>query len=190
MNQRFMARLAKWLIPSAVGAIMISSVPIYFFFIRAPQPPPTIVLSACGEIPQGMRRVGSTFSTQFVAREKDFTFRSAARDMPPGMLSVVTLKGGSANMLIWDGGTSFDEEFNRAIPVFSAHVEERDVRTPKGRVVGKDRWGYLKSGERWRHVRFSWGDEVEYRPVSPKQARLLDQVINSACLLPAQNSSN
>jgi hypothetical protein len=104
--------------------------------------------------------------------------------MPPGMLHTLTLKDSMANMVIWRDDDIFSE-FKSAFPAFSEKVEERAIRTPKGVLVGKDHWGYLKGGERWRYVTFSRGDAVGYRPTSPKEANRLDKVISSACLLPA-----
>jgi len=66
-------------------------------------------------------------------------------------------------------------------PVFSERVDHRDIRTVRGRLVGEDRWGQLKAGERWRYVTFLDGDAVGYWPVPPEQATVLDRVINSAC---------
>jgi hypothetical protein len=133
-----------------------------------------------------MHRIDSDFGTQFDLSEKDFVVHSGLRDMPPGMLYVVTLKSRSTNMVVWRDDGIFNE-LKSAFPVFSEHVEERVVRTPTGHIVGEDRWGYLKSGERWRYVTFSRGDAVGYRPTRPKEASLLDQAISSACLLPASD---
>jgi hypothetical protein len=184
MTQNLSRKLPRWLIPTVVGAALVSLVLIYLFMMRAPQPPPVLALAACRGIAPRMRRIHSDFGTQFDVPEKDFTVHSGMRDMPPGTLHVVTLKDRSTNIVIWHDDDIFNE-LKSAFPVFSEHVEERDVRTPIGRLVGKDRWGYLKSGERWRYVTFSGGDAVGYRPTHPKEASLLDQVINSACLLPA-----
>jgi hypothetical protein len=70
------------------------------------------------------------------------------RDLLAGTLYVVTLKGRSAEIVIWHGGDETFRELNFALPVFSEHVEDRDVRTVKGSFAGKDHWGYLRSGER------------------------------------------
>jgi hypothetical protein len=147
--------------------------------------PPALVLFACRNLAPGMRRVDSYgFGVQFDVSEKDFTFRSWMGDMPPGRTYVVTLKDRKANMQISAIPTTLEEELTSAFPVFSEHVGESDVLAPTGRVVGKDRWGYLKSGERWRFVRFFWGARVGYRLTRTKEATLLDQVISSACVLP------
>jgi hypothetical protein len=103
--------------------------------------------------------------------------------MPPGMLHVVKLKKRSAQIVIWRDDDVF-RELNFAFPVFSEHVEERDVRGPNGSLLGKDHWGYLNTGERWRYVTFRRGDAMGYWPTRPKESGSLDQVINSACSLP------
>ena len=118
---------------------------------------------------------------QFDVLEKDFEVKSELRDMPPGRLHILTVKDSTANIVIWRDDNIFSE-LKSAFPAFSKQVQEREIRTPKGVLVGKDRWGYLKGGERWRYITFSRGDAVGYRPTSPKEATRLDKVISSACL--------
>ncbi|MFZ0787547.1 MAG: hypothetical protein WAM67_17310 [Candidatus Acidiferrales bacterium] len=130
-----------------------------------------------------MHRIRSDFGTQFDVPESEFTIRAGARDMPAGILYTVTLKDGGARLLIWRDDNMFSELKN-VFPVFSQHVEEKDVRTPGGRSIGRDRWGFLKGGDRWRYVTLADGDAVGYRPNSSKEARLFDQIIGSACISP------
>jgi hypothetical protein len=111
------------------------------------------------------------FNAQFDVSEKYFTFHSATRDMPPGILYVVTVKDGSTNMLISNGPLRLDQEFNSAISVFSAHIEERDVRTPQGRMVGKDSWGFLRAGigggvlSFWEEMKSVIAPPTQYKPI-------------------------
>jgi hypothetical protein len=140
MTQLFLVKLPGWLIPAVVGAVLISSVPVYLFLRRSPQPPPALVLFACRNIAPGMRRVDSYgFGIQFDVSEKDFTFRSWMGDMTPGRTYVVTLKERNANMQISDIPLTFEEELTSAFPVLSEHVGGSDVLSPQGQVVGKDR---------------------------------------------------
>jgi hypothetical protein len=134
-----------------------------------------------------MRRIHCDFGTQFDVPEKDFAVRSGMRDMPPGVAYVASFKDAGRNLLIWRADGAFDQ-LKSAFPVFSEHVEGRDVRIPSGQRIGKDSWGYLKSGGRCRYVRFSSGDAVGYRPVQPREASMLDKVISSACRLPSRCS--
>jgi hypothetical protein len=186
MEQTLSRKIARWLIPALGVAALLACVSVYFFLMRTPHPPPALVLAACRDLPPGTHRINADFGTQFDVREKDFTIRSGMRDLPPGILHSVRLKDGTASMVIWHDDDIFNE-LKSAFPVFSEHVKERHVNTPQGSSVGKDRWGYLSSGERWRYVTFSSGDAVGYRPIRPEEASLLDQVISSACLLPARD---
>jgi hypothetical protein len=182
MKQGLFRRLRTRWIPAVVGAALVPSVLVYLFLVRTPHPPPALVMAACRDAVSGTHRIDSDFGTQFDVSEKDFTVRSGERDMPPGRLYVVTPKGRSTKIVIWHDDGIFND-LKITFPVFSEHVEERDVRIGTGRRVGTDRWGYLESRERWRYVSFSWGDAVGYWPTSPKEADMLDQVINSACFL-------
>jgi hypothetical protein len=127
-----------------------------------------------------VHRITSDFGIQFDAPEKPFTVHGGLRDMPPGTLYVVQLKDSDANVMVWRDDDVF-KDLKFAYPVFSEHMEERNVRDATGRIFGTDRWGYLQSGERWRYARFSTGDAVGYEPTPPRQADLLDKVVNSAC---------
>ena len=119
--------------------------------------------------------------TQFDAPEANFSVKDVTRDMPPGTLYTVTLEDRGTNMIVWPYDDLFDE-LKTVFPVFSRRVGENDILTQDGRVVGKDRWGVLNDGERWRYVTFSAGGAAGYRPVPPEDARLFDQILSSACV--------
>jgi hypothetical protein len=164
-----------------VGVVLSAAVVVYVFRLRAPRRPRSLVMSICQAVAPGMRRFKGDFGTQFDVPEVKFSVKDWARDMPPGTLYAVTLKETVESMVVWHDDDVFNELKN-AFPVFSRHVGEDDVRTRDGRIIGRDRWGNLSDGERWRYVTFFDGDAVGYRPMSPDEARLFDQVINSACL--------
>jgi hypothetical protein len=180
MEQKRRLRLIGWVLLATIG-IVVTSVSMHLSLMGSAQPPPPIVVSECRGAASGTRRINSDFGTQFDVSEKDFTVHSGTSDIPPGIGYVVRIKNRKTNLMIWRDGIAF-VELKSAFPIISEHVEVRVIRTPKGRAVGEDHWGYLKSGEHWRYVKFSWGDVVGYRPASPQEAGLLDQVINSACI--------
>jgi hypothetical protein len=136
-----------------------------------------------------MHRIRSDFGIRFDAPEKAFTVHADLRDTPTGTLYVVKLKDTNANIVVWRDDDIF-KDLKVAYPVFSEHIEERNIRDATGRIFGTDRWGYLQSGERWRYVKFSTSDAVGYEPTPPKPATLLDQVVNSACFSRDKISSN
>jgi hypothetical protein len=183
MKQYFSPKLRGWPIAAIVAGILIFSVlVIHFVHVQAAyQPPGAITLSLCQPVPPGAHRISSDFGTRFDVPEALFTVRGTVRDMPGGTLYVVTLRNREENMLIWRDDDIF-RELKNAFPVFSERVEEQPIRDRNGQVIGKDRWGYLKSGERWRYVTFLAGDALGYRPYAPEQAHLFDQIISSACI--------
>jgi hypothetical protein len=180
----------KWRLPIVILVFACSFVSYMFFSASrlATKPPLAIVISACPDVTSGSHRITSDFGIRFDAPEKAFfdapekafTVHTALQDMPPGALYVGQLKNADANMTI-SGDDDISSNLKTAYPIFSEHVEERNVRDTTGRICGTDRWGYLPSGERWRYVRFSTRDAAGYEPTPPKQANLLDQVVNSAC---------
>ena len=172
----------KWLVP-VVAVVFASSFVIYMYSspsFHVTKPPLAIVIFACSNITSGVHRIASDFGIRFDAPEKMFIVHVGPRDMPPGTLYVVKLRDSDANIVVWRDDDIF-RDLKTAYPVFSEHVEERNIRDATGRISGTDHWGDLQSGERWRYVRFSSGDAAGYKPTPPKQAKLLDQFVNSAC---------
>jgi hypothetical protein len=134
-----------------------------------------------------MRRLGSKSSVQFDLPGKDFVVSSWMNDMPPALAFVARSHSDHTAWLEISAGLDAimsSRDLTSSIPAVSRYLGERDVFTSDGRRVGKDRWGYLKSGERWRYLEFSWGSGAAYRPARPNQATLLDQVISTACIFP------
>jgi hypothetical protein len=108
--------------------------------------------------------------------------------MPPERIYLVTARGDAKAELIISPDSSDFLDLLRTYPTFSKTVGERDVQDAKGEKFGKDRWGYLPSGERWRYVRFSTGDRVAYQPLAPQVADKLDEIIGTACFVPKEEA--
>jgi hypothetical protein len=179
-KQKLLPKLLKWLGATAVGLLLICSIVFYLVRIRASHAPTAIIVSACGDLGPGVRRIRADFGTQFDISETAFLVKSGVQDMPLGVNYSVILKDSTARLVITSNDTW--KEVEDAFPVFSEDLHERNIRGANGRSVGMDRWGSLKSGERWRFVKFFNRDAVAYLPTAPKEAILLDQVISSACL--------
>jgi hypothetical protein len=151
-------------------------------------PPKPLTLSFCQAEAPGKQRISSQFGIQFDVDQSEFVIKKVPRDMPPGTLYLVTPVHDGAGLVIWYDDM-FDE-FRLALPTLSEHVQEREIFTAHGTHVGHDRWGYLSTGDRWRLVTFLSGDAAGYRPVDTKKASVMDQVINSACVLPNGHSAS
>jgi hypothetical protein len=178
-KQKLLPKLLKWLVATAVGLVLICSIVFYLVRIRASHAPTAIIVSACGDLGPGVRRIRADFGTQFDISETAFFVKSDVQDMPPGENYSVILKDSTARLVITSNDTW--KEVEDAFPVLSEDLHERNIRGANGRSVGKDRWGSLKSGERWRFVKFFNRDAVAYLPTAPKESILLDQVMSSAC---------
>lgn len=152
--------------------------------MRTFAPPQAVVLSACRSVEPGMQRIKGDFGVQFDIPMAKFSVEQGSLDMPPEEVFLIALKEDGAKMMV---ATRYYDDFRDfqglagAFPLFSRHVGEREVRFADGRVAGGDRWGELKSGERWRYVTFHSGDAAGYRPVPLGDARWFDQVLGSAC---------
>jgi hypothetical protein len=150
-------------------------------------PPKSVILSTCPESTSDAYRIKTDFGLRFVAPENVYAVRAARRDMPPEMVYEVKLRGSNAKMVIAWRDDDVLKNLTIAYPMFSQLTEERNIRDAKGRIWGTDRWGYLRSGERWRYVKFTSGYAAGYEPTTDKQADLLDQIIDSACFAPDKN---
>ncbi len=182
-KQNSLHQSPKWLVPIVLVVALISCLAIYLFLVRSPHvtnPPQAIAISVCPDVTSGVHRIRSDFGIRLDAPEKAFTVHAGHPDMPPGTVYVVKLNDAGANLVVSSDDDIF-RDLKIAYPVFSELIEERNIRDAAGRIFGTDRWGYLQGGERWRYVKFSTGDAVGYEPTPPKQANLLDQVVNSAC---------
>jgi hypothetical protein len=135
-----------------------------------------------------MRRIGNSSGVQFDVPAKDFAIGEGWSDTPPFTHGFgLGLKDGKSLMNI-ELEKPLDNMAVDPIRVFSAHIERRSVFDDKGQVIGEDNWGYLTTGERWRNIHFRGRVAVKYGLVSQSDAQLFDQIINSACILPAPTS--
>lgn len=199
MKQGSSRVLPIWLIPALVGVVMVFPLIAYLALRQPPAPRPAVVVSICRDPALGMRRVG--FDVEFDVPEAGFDLRTETSDMPPQISYCVSVRNRTADTMDISGGPlGFEVIWRSAWPVFSERVDpalasgplsspdgyhEMDVRNVYGRVVGKDRLGYFKNGERWRLVTFSRGERVGYPPTPPEVAQSFDQIISSACFTPA-----
>jgi hypothetical protein len=135
--QNLSQMLPKWLVPVAAVALASFSV-IYLFFWRIPhvtKPLLVIAMSACPAVTSGMHRITSDFGIGFDASEKWFTVHRILQDLPPGNWYVIKLNDADANMEVWRDGDVF-RDLKTTYPIFSEHIEERNIRDTKGRVLG------------------------------------------------------
>jgi hypothetical protein len=151
-------------------------------------PPRAVAVSACPDTIAGADdRLVTRFGLRFDVPSDRFRVKQQQRDMPPEVVYVARPNGhADAKLVISEDDGDF-RELEVAYPTFSKHVGERTMRDAEGRNFGTDRWGYLQSGERWRQVRFSTGEHVGYKPLPPRQADLLDQIVSSACFARNEN---
>lgn len=147
-------------------------------------PPKAIGVSACADKVAGARRIAAEYGLRFDAPENGFRVRQGFTDMPPERNYAVSLNVDAGATLVilgpLNGGL---QNLQSSYPTFSKSVGQRTVRDARGRNFGTDRWGYLPSGERWRYVKFSTGNQVGYEPLATKDADRLDEIINTACFV-------
>jgi hypothetical protein len=172
----------------ALSAVLILTIPTVYKYVRAQSRPAAIVVKVCNATHADDDRIAGDFGTQFDVPKAGFVVHVWTRDMPPALQYGVVTKNGAKTMTIGHDDDTF-RDLRQTFPVFSASVEQREIRGANGRVLGHDRWGYLKDGDRWRYATFLSGDAVGYPPTSAKEAALFDEVIASACVLPERKGN-
>jgi hypothetical protein len=67
--------------------------------------------------------------------------------------------------------------------VKSADFAQRNLASPDGGAVGIETRGHLRDGTSWRQIGML-GSGARYTDATPEDAKLFDQVIDSACFSP------
>jgi len=127
-----------------------------------------------------MRRVEGGFQgLTFDIPKKDFEILGGNPDTDY-VRWVIKLKSRKSFVSLWFGPYAFNPEPNDALLHDSISITQRTIETPSGERVGKDSFGQLRNGDKWRHFFVAIGDGAEYR-ASAADSSLLDKVVNSAC---------
>ena len=182
-----------WLIvvPS-IAAICVFS---FYFFPRRDNPlnplraPVPSRVSACKDLGPGMRRIGAhsgdRYMLQFDVPVDQVKIHEGATDAPPLKYGFgIRLRNSESHLEIAYGPQS-DDVVIGGKRAATLHIVKRIVVDDQQRAVGDDDWGYLDSERRWRRVRFGGWVQAEYQFVNETDATLFDQIVSSACLLPA-----
>jgi len=148
-----------------------------------PAAPPPIKVVECKALPEGMRRIGAKSGIQFDVPLRDFAVSSGCTDAPPlSCGSTITSSNDPAARLFIEYPFAFSAVGIDPISTFSEHKEQRDIHDAEWSVVGRENWGYLNSGERWRQVRLTPGRiAVQYGFTKRESAERFDRIIGSAC---------
>jgi len=92
----------------------------------------------------------------------------------------IKLKSSKSIISLWFGPYAFNPEPDNDLLHDSVSITQRNIETPDGERVGKDSFGQLRNGDKWRHFYVAIGNGAKYR-ASAADAPLLDKVVNSAC---------
>jgi len=157
---------------------------------RASYAPSMVSVSECKAVSAGMRRIDmrridTKTELQFDVAMEGIVVHTGCTDAPPLTCgATITLRDDpSARLNI--GYSDFSNPAGiDSLSTFSEHEEQREIHDAEGRVVGREKWGYLKTGERWRRVHFRRESvTAEYGFTKRKSAERFDQIIGSVCFL-------
>jgi hypothetical protein len=118
-KQTSLQRSPKWLVPSIVAVVFVSSFAIYLFFSRSPRvtnPPPAIAISVCPNLSLVCIASRRCFGSTHLRKCSQST--RVLRDMPPRTLYAVRLKDADANIVVWRDDDIF-RNLKITYPIFS-----------------------------------------------------------------------
>lgn len=183
-----------WLFVSTGVITLLVALGGYLYLSRTrtvPKTPtvPVPVVSTCKDSSPGTRRVGAKagdrYMLQFSVPEARVRIRDGVTDAPPLIYGFDIRLQGDESLLTISYGPPSSAGVDPARGTYS-RVEKRVVVDDAGHSVGEDDLRYLNTGARSRSVLFQGWVTAQYRSVSETDARLFDQIINSACLLPSE----
>jgi len=182
-----------WFIAVA-GLVLLS---LYFLILRRKNPvaPAILVVPVCKKLEPGMKRVELSRSEfQFDVPTERFTIKDSDNETPIGGGGLIVIsKNGKSFMYIAHDSEASTEDMRPALDSTvgsSGQVERRKVFADDGIVVGEDAWGYWGNGEVWRRVQLQRSILARYGSINSsdrsgsvhqEDAKLFDQVVNSAC---------
>ena len=138
------------------------------------------ILPLCKSPAPGVRRIeGGFMGLTFDIPKKDFEILGGKRDTDY-VRWAIKLKSSKSFASLWFGPYAFNPEPGDDLLHDSVSITQRDIETPDRERVGKDSFGLLSNGDKWRHFYVAIADGAEYR-ASAADALLLDRVVNSAC---------
>jgi len=181
----------------AVTVILLACV-AYLEFLPEQKPlaPAVPIVSSCGDLMPGMRRIGD-YGFQFDFPPNNLMSNEGWGDMPPGPHGFTLRPKNSTSELAisWHSQwTSVGGVPEITALASSGYAEKRRIFDDKGHVIGEDSWGYWNGG-RWRRVHLlGWiavrygsrnrSELVSHGSVHEKDAALFDRIISSACRVP------
>jgi hypothetical protein len=147
-------------------------------------------LAACSEPERNFERIGwGKYDLQFDVPLHDVRLIRGKADVDY-IVHIVKAKHSEDRVEFWFGPYAMDSTPDDEQYVESETFATRNVVIPpglvrgsKGGVIGTDTWGRLPNGKMWRQIAVV-GEGARYRDVSPEDAALFDQIINSACWSP------
>lgn len=147
-------------------------------------------LGVCSEPELNFERIGwGKYDLQFDVPLHDVRLIRGKADVDY-IVQIVKAIHGEDRVEFWFGPYAIDSTPDDEQYVESETFATRNVVIPpglvrgsKGGVIGTDTWGRLPNGKMWRQIAVV-GEGARYRDVSPEDAALFDQIINSACWSP------
>ena len=166
---------------------------------QKPRVPAVSVVPNCGKLKPKMKRIGD-YGLQFDVPVSDFKLKEALFDTPTPKheYGIRPTNGASELAISWYEEHDFEGTPEIPALMFSGYFEKRRIIGDQGKVIGEDDWGRWDRDERWRRVYF-WGGiaadygsrnegelhSYSYGSVHEKDAILFDEIISSACRVPA-----
>ncbi|MFZ0466489.1 MAG: carboxypeptidase-like regulatory domain-containing protein [Candidatus Acidiferrales bacterium] len=142
-----------------------------------------LVLRPCGPPKPGERKIGSgEYGLQFAVAKHAVKILGGKPDTDY-VRYVVKPKKSQSSLELWFGPYAMSSEPEEEQFEKSANFVQRSLVLPNGGAIGMDSWGQLPDGTHWRQMAML-GSGARYTDVAAEDAKLFDEIINSACFTP------
>jgi hypothetical protein len=151
---------------------------------------PGFSVTACREPRNGFERVGwGNYGLQFEVSRREVRLIRGRVDVDY-VVHIVNARNSKDHAEFWFGPYAMDrapadEQFiqSETFAMRSVIMPPGLVLGSQGGVIGQDSSGRLLNGKIWRQMAMA-GEGARYSGVSPENAAIFDQIINSACWIP------
>jgi len=148
--------------------------------------PEAMVVAVCGETDSHLRRIAwGKFGPQFDVPLQEVEVLGGDPDVDY-VRYVIKPKTGDGHLELWFGPMAMSPDPEKELLENSADTQKRKIVTAKGKQIGTDSSGKLRTGEVWRQVFLTINgmEGAEYK-ASLKNSPLFDRIIDSVCYVPS-----
>lgn len=145
-----------------------------------------LMVPTCGKLPPSQKAVSwGSYGLQYRVPQRGVKISGGETDVDYTVYTIGP-KGSKTWLELWFGPYAMGSEPDDQQFLKSVDFGQRVVVSGAGEFIGVDSWGQLPDRKSWRHT-FVSGEGARYLSAFPQDAKLLDDIVNSLCLVPYPN---